>query len=114
MNWARSVISASTSSCLSGGSLTVVIWVTTPLLACISAMAQVLLIHGRQRRRRPAVSRLFEQLGQRAGRPAELVPEERQGVGGAVDLFRQRIAEAVARARLDLDVDLRLRRLALD
>ena len=39
MNRARSVMRASTSSLLSGGSLTVVIWVTTPLLSCISAMA---------------------------------------------------------------------------
>src|SRR5215470_7140670 len=59
-------------------------------------------------------SELFEEIGERAGWPAELVPEERERVGGAVDLLRQRIAEAVSRARLDLDINLRLRRLALD
>src|SRR5437868_1217546 len=42
MKRARSVISFSTSACLSGGTFTVVICVTTPLLARISGMALLL------------------------------------------------------------------------
>src|SRR5687767_9363017 len=38
MNWARSVIKANTSSWLSGGSFTVVIWVTMPSLGGFPAV----------------------------------------------------------------------------
>src|SRR5262245_3274640 len=46
-------------------------------------------------------------------RPAELFAQERERVGRAIERLGEPIAEAVAGADLDLETDLRARRLAL-